>query len=201
MLRTILFLAYFSFSMQVQQLQSASSTPKPKMPLAPLAPLVPLVPLVPKPKSYIMITSPIPREKQLVIVPKEDDIRRKMWDTANSAAATTAASAAARGRLAELAKLASPTPRPSINEDQGQTDMRIPMFLIFLIFAFCIRRSTYKFIRSHLLKYNKNLEIRRTMSHELYAIGVKEEVRHNLQLQHHPLIRSRTNLSKGDLSV
>jgi hypothetical protein len=37
----------------------------------------------------------------------------------------------------------------------------------------------------------------------MYAIGVKEEVRHNLKLQHtqHPLVRSRTNLSKGDLSV
>ena len=192
MLRTILFLAYFSFTMQQQ---SVSSTPKPKMPLAPLAPLVP------KPKSYIMITSPIPREKQLVIVPKEDDIRRKMWDTANSAAATTAASAAARGRLAELAKLASPTPRPSINEDQGQTDMRIPKFLILFIFAFCFRNSLYKSIRTLLLKYNKDMEIRRNLSHEIYAIGVKEEVRHNLQLQHHPLIRSRTNLSKGELAV
>ena len=195
MLRTILFLAYLSFSMQLQQQQTASSTPKPKMPLAPLAPLVP------KPKSYIMITSPIPREKQLVIVPKEDDIRRKMWDTANSAAATTAASAAARGRLAELAKLASPTPLPSLNDDQSETDMRIPMFLTLFIFAFCFRNSLYKSIRTLLLKYNKDMEIRRNISHEIYAIGVKEEVRHNLQLQHHPLIRSRTNLSKGELAV
>lgn len=191
MLRTILFLAYFSFSMQLQQqLQTASSTPKPKMPLAPLAPLVP------KPKSYIMITSPIPREKQLVIVPKEDDIRRKMWDTANSAAATTE-----KRRIAELAKLASPTPRPSLNDDQSETDMRIPKFLILFIFAFCFRNSLYKSIRTLLLKYNKDMEIRRNISHEIYAIGVKEEVRHNLQLQHHPLIRSRTNLSKGELAV
>ena len=173
-----------------QQLQTASSTPKPKMPLAPLAPLVP------KPKSYIMITSPIPREKQLVIVPKEDDIRRKMWDTANSAAATTE-----KRRIAELAKLASPTPRPSLNDDQSETDMRIPKFLILFIFAFCFRNSLYKSIRTLLLKYNKDMEIRRNISHEIYAIGVKEEVRHNLQLQHHPLIRSRTNLSKGELAV
>ena len=72
MLRTILFLAYFSFTMQQQ---SVSSTPKPKMPLAPM------------PKAYIIIPSPIPREeKQLAIVLKEEDIRRKMWDTTNSAA-------------------------------------------------------------------------------------------------------------------
>ena len=190
MLRTILLLAYFSFSMQQQ---SASSTPKPFTPLLALAPLVPKAAL---PKSYIMVQSPIPRqEKQLAIVPKEDDIRRKMWDTGNSAAATTE-----KRRLAELAKLASPTPRPSLNDDQGQTDMRIPMFLIFLIFAFCIRRSTYKSIRTLLLKYNKQLEIQRTMSHEMYAVGVKNEVKHHLQLPH-PLIRSRANLSKGDLAV
>ena len=200
MLRTILFLAYFSFSMQLQQQQqqSASSTPKPKMPLAPLAPLVP------KPKPYIIVQSPTPRkEKQLAIVLKEEDIRRQMWDTGNSAAAATAAAAAAaaRGRLAELAKLASPTPRPSLNDDKSETDMRIPMFLILFIFAFLARSSIYKSIRTLLLKYNKDMEIRRKVSHELYAIGVKEEVRHNLQLQHHPLIRSRTNLSKGDLSV
>jgi hypothetical protein len=59
------------------------------------------------PKAYIIIPSPIPREeKQLAIVLKEEDIRRKMWDTTNSAAAATAAAAAAtRGRMAELAKL------------------------------------------------------------------------------------------------
>ena len=193
MLRTILFLAYFSFSMQLQQ-QTASSTPKPKMPLAPLAPLVP------NPKSYIIVPSPIPREeKQLTIVLKEEDIRRKMWDTTNSAAAATAA--ATRGRIAELAKLASPTPQPSLNDDESETDMRIPMFLALFIFAFCFRNSMYKSIRTVLLKYNKDMEIRRNISHEIYAIGVKEEVRHNLQLQHHPLIRSRTNLSKGELSV
>ena len=188
MLRTILFLAYFSFTMQQQ---SVSSTPKPKMPLSPM------------PKAYIIIPSPIPREeKQLAIVLKEEDIRRKMWDTTNSAAAATAAAAAAtRGRMAELAKFASPTPRPSLNDDQEQTDMRIPKFLILFIFAFCFRNSMYKSIRTVLLKYNKDMEIRRNISHEIYAIGVKEEVRHNLQLQHHPLIRSRTNLSKGELAV
>ena len=187
MLRTILFLAYFSFTMQQQ---SVSSTPKPKMPLAPM------------PKAYIIIPSPIPREeKQLAIVLKEEDIRRKMWDTTNSAAAATAAAAATRGRMAELAKFASPTPRPSLNDDQEQTDMRIPKFLILFIFAFCFRNSMYKSIRTLLLKYNKDMEIRRNLSHEIYAIGVKEEVRHNLQLQHHPLIRSRTNLSKGELAV
>ena len=106
-----------------------------------------------------------------------------------------------RFRLAELAKLASPTPRPSLNDDQSETDMRIPMFLTLFIFAFCFRNSLYKSIRTLLLKYNKDMEIRRNISHEIYTIGVKEEVRHNLQLQHHPLIRSRTNLSKGELAV
>ena len=186
MLRTILFLAYFSFTMQQQ---SVSSTPKPKIPLVPN-------PNAALPKAYIIVPSPIPREeKQLAIVLKEEDIRRKMWDTTNSAAAATE-----KRRIAELAKFASPTPRPSLIEDQGKTDMRIPIFLALFIFAFCFRRSMYKSIRTLLLKYNKQLEIRRNVSHELYAIGVKEEVRHNLQLQH-PLIRSRTNLSKGDLSV
>jgi hypothetical protein len=180
--------------MQKQE-QSVSSTPKPKILLAPLPPLAPK-PLVP--------LAPIPREKQLVIVPKENDIRRQMWDTGNSAAAATE-----KRRLAELANLASPNPRPSLEkEDKGQslTYIRFPIFLTLFIFIFCLRSPIYKSIRSHLLKYNKNLEIRRNTSHELYAIGVKEEVRHNLQLQHiqHPLIRSRTNLSnlsKGDLSV
>ena len=185
MLRTILFLAYFSFTMQ----QSVSSTPKP---LAPKMPLAPLAPLAPKPKAAL----PIPREeKQLAIVLKEEDIRRKMWDTTNSAAAATE-----KRRIAELAKLASPTPRPSFEEDQSLTYIRFPIFLALFIFAFWVRSPIYKSIRSHLLKYNKELEIRRNISHELYAIGVKEEVRHNLQLQH-PLIRSRTNLSKGELSV
>jgi hypothetical protein len=188
MLRTILFLAYFSFTMQKQQ-QSVSSTPKPKVPLAPLAPLVPLGPKAP--------LVPIPREKQLVIVPKENDIRRQMWDTGNSAAAATE-----KRRLAELAN----APKPSFekeDEDQILTYIRFPIFLTLLIFAFWVRSPIYKSIRSHLLKYNKNLEVRRNISHEMYAIGVKEEVRHNLKLQHtqHPLVRSRTNLSKGDLSV
>jgi hypothetical protein len=173
--------------LQQQQQQSVSSTPKPKMPLAP------------KPKA----APPIPREeKQLAIVLKEEDIRRQMWDAGNSAAATTE-----KRRIAELAKLASPTPRPFVNdEDQSLTYIRFPIFLTLFIFAFCLRSPIYKSIRSHLLKYNKDLEIRRNISHELYSIGVKEEVRHNLQLQHsqhtqHPLIRSRTNLSKGELSV
>lgn len=200
MLRTIIFLAYFSFTMQQKQQQSVSSTPKPFTPKAPLAPLAPK-PLVPK----ALIQSPIPREKQLVIVHKENDIRRQMWDTGNSAAAATE-----KRRLAELAKLASPNPRLSVKgEGQSLTYIRFPIFLALFIFAFCLRSSIYKSIRSHLLKYNKQLEIRRNISHELYAIGVKEEVRHNLQLQHiqHPLIRSRSNLSnlsnlsKGDLSV
>ena len=173
-----------------QQQQSASSTPKSFAPLAP-KPLLPK-PFVPK----APIQSPIPREKQVAIVLKEDDIRRQMWDTGNSAAAATE-----KRRLAELAKLASPNPRLSV-KDEGQTltYIRFPIFLALFIFAFCLRSSIYKSIRSHLLKYNKQLEIRRNTSHGLYAIGVKEEVRHNLQLQH-PLIRSRTNLSKGDLSV
>lgn len=170
--------------MQQQQQQSVSSTPKPKMPLAP------------KPKA----APPIPREeKQLAIVLKEEDIRRQMWDTGNSAAAATE-----KRRIAELAKLASPTPRPFVNdEDQILTYIRFPIFLTLFIFAFGLRSPIYKSIRSHLLKYNKDLEVRRNISHEMYAIGVKEEVRHNLQLQHvqHPLIRSRTNLSKGELSV
>jgi hypothetical protein len=171
------------------QLQSASSTPKP---------LAPKMPLAPKPKAAL----PIPhQEKQFAVVLKEDDIRRKMWDAGNSAATITE-----KRRIAELAKLASPTPRPSLEEegeDQSLTYIRFPIFLTLFIFAVCMRSPIYKYIRSHLLKYNKNLEIRRNTSHELYSIGVKEEVRHNLQLQHiqHPLIRSRTNLSKGDLSV
>lgn len=174
---------------QLQQ-QSVSSTPKPKMPLAPN-------PKVVLPKAAL----PIPREeKQLAIVLKEEDIRRQMWDAGNSAAAATE-----KRRIAELAKLASPTPAPYIDEDEDQslTYIRFPIFLTLFIFAFWVRSPIYKSIRSHLLKYNKDLEIRRNVSHELYAIGVKEEVRHNLQLQHmqHPLIRSRTNLSKGDLSV
>ena len=213
MLRTILFLAYFSFTMQLQQKQqSASSTPKPLIlkalaPLAPLAPKMPLAPLAPKiiepkPKSYIIVQSPIPRqEKQFAVVLKEDDIRRKMWDTGNAAAAATAAAAAARGRMAELAKLASRIPQGEA--DANKYNFQFPALCIFLTFAFCARRSIYKSIHTLLLKYNKSLEIQRNASHELYAIGVKEEVRHNLQLQHpqHPLIRSRTNLSKGDLSV
>ena len=172
--------------LQLQQQQSTSSTPKP---------LAPKMPLVPKPKSYIIVQSPTPR------VPKENDIRRQMWDTGNSAAAITE-----KRRIAELAKFASPTPRPSLEEegeDQILTYIRFPIFLALFILAFCIRSPIYKSIRSILLKYNKNLEIRHNTKHELYSIGVKEEVRHNLQLQHiqHPLIRSRTNLSKGDLSV
>ena len=169
--------------------QSVSSTPKPLAPLAPLAPK----PLVPK----TLIQKPVEaHHKQLAIVLKEEDIRRKMWDTTNSAAAATE-----KRRIAELAKFASPTPRPSLeDEDQSLTYIRFPIFLTLFIFAFWVRSPIYKSIRSHLLKYNKGLEIRRNISHEMYAIGVKEEVRHNLQLQH-PLIRSRTNLSKGDLSV
>ena len=185
------------------QQQSASSTPKPKMPLAPLVPLAPN-PKAALPKAILQKAAlPIPREeKQLAIVLKEEDIRRQMWDAGNSAAAATE-----KRRIAELAKLASPTPRPSLEEEeQTLTYIRFPIFLTLFIFAFWVRSSMYKSIRSHLLKYNKDLEIRRNISHELYAIGVKEEVRHNLQLQHiqHPLIRSRTNLSnlsKGDLSV
>jgi hypothetical protein len=170
--------------------QSVSSTPKP---LAPLAPK----PLVPK----ALIQKPVEaHQKQLAIVLKEEDIRRQMWDAGNSAAAATE-----KRRIAELAKLASPTPVPYIDEDEDQslTYIRFPIFLTLFIFAFWVRSPIYKSIRSHLLKYNKDLEIRRNVSHEFYAIGVKEEVRHNLQLQHiqHPLIRSRTNLSKGDLSV
>ena len=173
--------------------QSVSSTPKPLAPLAPLAPK----PLVPK----ALIQKPVEaHQKQLAIVLKEEDIRSQMWDAGNSAAAATE-----KRRIAELAKLASPTPVPYIDEDEDQslTYIRFPIFLTLFIFAFWVRSPIYKSIRSHLLKYNKNLEIRRNVSHELYAIGVKEEVRHNLQLQHiqHPLIRSRTNLSKGDLSV
>ena len=188
MLRTILFLAYFSFTMQQQ---SVSSTPKP---LAPKMPLAPLAPLAPKPKAALPISR---EEKQLAIVLKEEDIRRKMWDTTNSAAVATE-----KRRLAELAN----APKPSFekeDEDQILTYIRFPIFLTLFIFAFWVRSPIYKSIRSHLLKYNKELEIRRNISHELYAIGVKEEVRHNLQLQHtqHPLIRSRTNLSKGELSV
>jgi len=181
--------------------QSASSTPKPLAPKMPLAPN----PKAALPKPILQKAAlPIPREeKQLTIVLKEEDIRRQMWDTGNSAAAATE-----KRRIAELAKLASPTPRPSLEEDEEQslTYIRFPIFLTLFIFAFWVRSSMYKSIRSHLLKYNKDLEIRRNISHEMYAIGVKEEVRHNLQLQHsqhsqHPLIRSRTNLSKGDLSV
>lgn len=171
--------------LQQQQQKSASVTPQA------LAPLVPLTPKAILPKSYMIVQSPVPRkEKQLAIVLKEDDIRRQMWDTGNSAAATE------KRRMAELAN----TPRPSLNDDQGETDIRIPIFLTLFIVAFCFRSSIYKSICPHLLKYNKSLEIQRNTSHELYAIGVKEEVRHNLQL-HHPLIRSRVNLSKGDLSV
>jgi len=184
--------------------QSVSSTPKP---LAPKMPLAALAHLAPNPKAALpkailqKAALPIPREeKQLTIVLKEEDIRRQMWDTTNSAAAATE-----KRRIAELAKLASPTPRPSLEEDEDQslTYIRFPIFLTLFIFAFWVRSPIYKSIRSHLLKYNKDLEIRRNISHEMYAIGVKEEVRHNLQLQHsqHPLIRSRTNLSKGDLSV
>ena len=175
--------------------QSVSSTPKPKMPLAPN-------PNAALPKAILQKAAlPIPREeKQLTIVLKEEDIRRQMWDTGNSAAAATE-----KRRIAELAKLASPTPVPYIDEDEDQslTYIRFPIFLSLFIFAFWVRSPVYKSIRSHLLKYNKDLEIRRNISHEIYAIGVKEEVRHNLQLQHiqHPLIRSRTNLSKGELSV
>jgi len=79
------------------QQQSVSSTPKPKMPLAPM------------PKAYIIIPSPIPREeKQLAIVLKEEDIRRKMWDTTNSAAAATAAAAAAtRGKNKQICEFLS----------------------------------------------------------------------------------------------
>ncbi len=187
MLRTILFLAYFSFTMQ----QSASSTPK----------AIGHKVIVPKAVADTFIQKPVAaHQKQLTIVLKEEDIRRKMWDTTNSAAAATE-----KRRIAELAKLASPTPRPYLEEDEDQslTYIRFPIFLALFIFAFWVRSPIYKSIRSHLLKYNKDLEIRRNISHEMYAIGVKEEVRHNLQLQHtqHPLIRSRTNLSKGDLSV
>jgi hypothetical protein len=140
----------------------------------------------------IMIKSPVPREeKQLAIVLKEEDIRRKMWDTGNSAAA-----AATRGRLAKLAN----TPHPSLNGVQAEVDMRIPMFLIFLIFVFCFLSSIYKYIHTLLLKHNKDLEIQRFSSHDNYTIGVKEEVGYNLQL-HHPLIRSRAKLSRGELSV
>ena len=137
MLRTILFLAYFSFTMQQQ---SVSSTPKP---LAPKIPLAPLAPLAPKPKAAL----PIPREeKQLAIVLKEEDIRRQMWDAGNSAAATTE-----KRRIAELAKLASPTPRPSLeDEDQSLTYIRFPIFLALFIFAFWVRSPIYKSIRQKL---------------------------------------------------